>query len=55
MSPFLVASGTGNILVFYNWNKPSKEKKNEKEIVDYINYLDGTLILPEFPGIEMNF
>lgn len=54
MSPFLMASGTGNILVFNNWNKPSK-KKNEKEIVEYINYLDGTLILPEFPGVEMDF
>ena len=55
MSPFLMASCTGNILVFNNWNKPSKENKNEKEIVEYINYLDGTLILPEFPGIEMDF
>lgn len=54
MSPFLMASGTGNILVFNNWDKPSK-KKNEKEIVEYINYLDGTLILPEFPGVEMDF
>lgn len=54
MSPFLMASGTGNILVFNNWDKPSK-KKNEKEIVEYINYLDGTLILPEFPGMEMDF
>ena len=50
-----MASCTGNILVFNNWNKPSKENKNEKEIVEYINYLDGTLILPEFPGIEMDF
>ena len=60
MSPFLMASETGNVLVFNNWNKPSPEKDNkkengkedEKEIVEYINYLDGTLILPEFPGVE---
>lgn len=55
MSPFLMDSGTGNILVFNNWDRPSKEKKNKKEIVEYINYLDGTLILPEFPGVEMDF
>lgn len=56
MSPFLMASGTGNILVFNNWDKPSSEKENEeenkKETVEYINYLDGTLILPEFPGVR---
>lgn len=55
MSPFLMDSGTGNILVFNNWDRPSKEKKNKKETVEYINYLDGTLILPEFPGVEMDF
>lgn len=52
MGPFLMDSGTGNILVFNNWDRPSKEKKNKKEIVEYINYLDGTLILPEFPGVR---
>lgn len=51
MSPFLISSETGNILVFNNWYEISLE--NEKEIVEYINYLDGTLILPGFPGIEM--
>lgn len=55
MGPFLMDSGTGNILVFNNWDRSSKEKKNKKEIVEYINYLDGTLILPEFPRIEMDF
>ncbi|OUQ49673.1 hypothetical protein B5E62_10045 [Lachnoclostridium sp. An118] len=30
MSPFLMASGTGNILVFNNWDKPSKKKMKKK-------------------------
>lgn len=51
MSPFLTASETGNILIFNNWYEASSE--NKKEIVEYINYLDGTLILPEFSGIEV--
>lgn len=40
MSPFLVSTERGDILVFNNWLKESNE-------IEYINYLDGTLALIE--------
>lgn len=51
MSPFLAATRNGNILVFNNWNKSKLEKG--KGSIEYINYLDGTLILPEYKHIDL--
>lgn len=48
MSPFFVAEPTGNILVFNNWVLlPSSDA------IEYINYLDGSLIMPEFRSITI--
>ncbi len=51
MSPFLVSMDNGNILVFNNWNKSNLAKG--KGSIEYINYLDGTLILPEYKQVEL--
>ena len=51
LSPFLIASENGNILVFNNCNK-SVEGKEKRIFVEYINYLDGNLILPEFQSFD---
>jgi hypothetical protein len=50
LSPFLVADENDNILVFNNWNKDSEGAKNQ---IEYINYLDGTLILPEYRSVHI--
>ena len=50
LSPFLVASANENILVFNNWNK---EGLTELEQIEYINYLEGTLILPEYKSVNI--
>lgn len=51
MSPFLASMGDENILVFNNWNKSNLIKG--KGSIEYINYLDGTLILPEYKQVEL--
>lgn len=51
MSPFLASMGNENILVFNNWNKSNLVKG--KGSIEYINYLDGTLILPEYKQVEL--
>lgn len=51
MSPFLASMGKENILVFNNWNKSNLIKG--KGNIEYINYLDGTLILPEYKQVEL--
>lgn len=43
LSPFLVATESGNILVFNNWSE---------NMIEYINYLDGTIILPSILSID---
>ncbi|MGN0292416.1 MAG: hypothetical protein ACI4D3_00260 [Lachnospiraceae bacterium] len=50
MSPFLVSTGNGNILVFNNWDKSAGAK--EIENIEYINYLDGTLVLPQYKMLK---
>ena len=50
LSPFLVADDKENILVFNNWNK---EGTTELEQIEYINYLEGTLILPEYKSVNI--
>lgn len=50
LSPFLVATTNGNILVFNNWNK---DTRGGQEQIEYINYLDGTLILPEYRSVDV--
>lgn len=50
LSPFLVSSANENILVFNNWNK---EGLTELEQIEYINYLEGTLILPEYKSVNI--
>jgi len=52
LSPFLVASQDGNILVFNNWHKDSAHGKTGT--IEYISYLDGTLILPEYLSIDVH-
>lgn len=44
LSPFLIAEKSGNILVFNNWNSGT---------IEYINYLDGTLILPKYTSVKL--
>ena len=43
LSPFLVATESGSILVFNNWSENT---------IEYINYLDGTIILPSVLSID---
>ena len=43
LSPFLVATESGCILVFNNWSENT---------IEYINYLDGTIILPSVLSID---
>lgn len=50
MSPFLVSTGNGNILVFNNWDKSTGAKGIEN--IEYINYLDGTLVLPQYKMLK---
>ncbi len=52
LSPFLVASENGDILVFNNWCKMNSQHDSEQ--IEYINYLDGTLVLPEFRVINLS-
>ena len=51
LSPFLLSNGNGNILVFNNWNKSKTD--NDIGNLEYINYLDGRLILPEYKQLEL--
>ncbi len=51
LSPFILASEIDNILVFNNWYK--KSNVFDDNSVEYINYLNGTLIRPEFRNISL--
>lgn len=51
LSPFLVASENGNILAFNNRYKAKGAHDGEQ--IEYINYLDGTVVLPEFRTINV--
>ena len=51
MSPFFVDTEQGSILVFNNWNRATE---HSGEAIEYINYLDGTLILPEFTNVALD-
>lgn len=51
LSPFLVASENGNILAFNNRHKAKGQHDGEQ--LEYINYLDGTVVLPEFRTINV--
>ena len=50
LSPFLIAKENGSILVFNNWKK---SEPDSFEQIEYINYLDGTLILPEYRSFKI--
>lgn len=53
ISPFFVADINGDMLVFNNWILPNSKGEEEKEKIEYINYLDGSLIMPEFRSITI--
>ena len=50
LSPFLILEENGSLLVFNNWNKGVSP--GEGDCIEYINYLDGTLILPRYRNID---
>lgn len=54
MSPFFIADANGHILVFNNWISPTTKDEDRKEKIEYINYLDGSLIMPEFRSITVD-
>lgn len=54
MSPFFIADANGHILVFNNWISPTAKDEDRKEKIEYINYLDGSLIMPEFRSIAVD-
>lgn len=47
LSPFLVYTKNNSLLVFNNWYSEDEGQKS----LEYINYLDGNLILPTFQNI----
>lgn len=54
MSPFFISDTNGHILVFNNWILPTAKDEDKKDKIEYINYLDGSLIMPEFRSITVD-
>lgn len=50
LSPFLIASDHGSILCFNNCHK--RKHPSKPAAIEYINYLDGTIILPNFRSVS---